>query len=415
MPDSHRVAFDWSHATAAQRNTLWAAGLGWMLDAFDVLLYSLVLTRLITELGMSKATAGLLNSLTLVASAVGSIVIGVLADRYGRRRMLSASILIYSLFSFACGLARSVIMLALFRFGLGVGMGGEWNSGAAMVAEAWPTERRGRAMGLVQSSWAVGYALAAAVAGFLLPRTSWRMVFFVGVVPALLTLWIRRSVPETAPPPVTADPFRVRFRAAWSGRRHAVLALLAMNTCGMFAWWGLFTWLPAYLELPLAQGGRGFQLLGTTQLLVLLNLCGMLPGYLVFGVLADRFGRKPTLVAYLAAAALLVPVFAAARTPFGILVAGGSVAFFGTGFFTGSGIIGSELFPAAIRATALGLTYTGARGLSALAPVVIGRLAERRGLSYAFGASGIGFALAALAALTLPETRGGEASASAAR
>ena len=417
MSRTSSVPFDWSGASSAQRNTVWAAGLGWMLDAFDVLLYSLVLTRLMTDFGMSKATAGLLNSLTLIASALGSVVIGVLADRYGRRRMLSVSILIYSLFSFACGLAQSVFLLAVFRFGLGVGMGGEWNSGTALVAEAWPAPRRGRALGLVQSSWAVGYALAAAVAGFLLPRTTWRAVFFVGLAPALLTLWIRRKVPETGARDAThaAGPsFGTRFRAAWVGRRRAVLSLLVMNTCGMFAWWGLFTWLPAYLELPLAQGGRGFQLLGTTQLLVLLNLGGMLPGYLVFGVLADRVGRKPTLVAYLLAAALLVPLFAAARTPFSILLTGGCVAFFGTGFFTGSGILGSELFPASIRATALGLTYTGARGLSALAPVVMGRLAEHRGLSYAFGASALGFALAALAALTLPEPDSSVADSSAA-
>lgn len=405
MPDP--VPFDWRGASPAQRYVVWAAGLGWMLDAFDVLLYSLVLTRLLTVFGMSKATAGLLNSLTLVASAVGSVVIGVLADRYGRRRMLSLSILIYSVFTFACGLASSLLLLAVFRFGVGVGMGGEWNSGAALVAETWPAARRGRALGLVQSAWALGFALAAAVAGFMLPRAPWRAVFFVGLAPALLTLWIRRRVPESAPLAAApgAPAFRRRFRHAWRGRGRALLALLAMNTCGMFAWWGLFTWLPAYLELPLAQGGRGFALLGTTQLLVLLNLGGMLPGYLLFGVLADRFGRRPTLVGYLVAAAMLVPLFAAARSPLAILVAGSSVAFFGTGFFTGSGILGSELFPTPIRATALGITYTGARGLSALAPWVIGSLAQRHGLSYAFGASGLGFALAALAALALPETR----------
>ncbi|MGH9484167.1 MAG: MFS transporter, partial [Terriglobales bacterium] len=188
--------FRWSATSAAQRSTLVASGLGWMLDAFDVMLYSLVLTHLITAFGMSKSTAGLLNTLTLIASAIGSLIIGLLADRFGRRRMLSVSILIYSLFTFACGFSNSILMLATLRFFLGLGMGGEWNAGAALVAETWPTEWRGRALGIVQSSWAVGYALAALVAGLVLAHASWRWVFFAGVIPALVTLWIQHGVPE---------------------------------------------------------------------------------------------------------------------------------------------------------------------------------------------------------------------------
>src|SRR5277367_1134945 len=192
------VAFRWRDTTSAQRKTVLAAGLGWMLDAFDVMLYSLVLTTLMTAFGMSKSTAGFLNSLTLVASALGSLIFGVLADRLGRRRMLSYSILTYSLFTFACGFSTTIPMLAVFRFLLGLGMGGEWNSGAALVAETWPSAWRGRAMGIVQSSWAIGYALAAVVSGIVLAHGSWRIVFFVGVLPALVTVWIQRDVPEPA-------------------------------------------------------------------------------------------------------------------------------------------------------------------------------------------------------------------------
>jgi MFS family permease len=400
--------FRWRDATGTQRRTLAAAGLGWMLDAFDVMLYSLVLAHLIEALGMSKATAGLLNTLTLIASALGSIVFGVLADRFGRRRMLSASILTYSLFTFACGFSTSITMLAALRFLLGLGMGGEWNTGAALVAETWPSNWRGRALGIVQSSWAVGYALAALVAGLVLAHASWRWVFFAGVLPALVTLWIQRRVPEpelwekqrALPQPAAAG--------LWRQATPRLLALLAMNTFGMFAWWGLFTWLPAYLMLPVAQGGRGFALMGGTGFLIALNLGGMLPGYLLFGVFADRWGRKRTIVAYLALAALLVPWFAAARQPAMILLAASLVAFFGTGFFTGSGILGSELFPTAIRATALGVSYNLARGLSAFAPLIIGGLGETRGLAWAFGLCGVAFGLAALSALAVPETKGWE-------
>jgi MFS family permease len=406
------VPLRWSATTSDQRRTLVAAGLGWMLDAFDVMLYSLVLATLIREFGMSKQTAGLLNTLTLVASAIGSIIFGVLADRYGRRRMLSASILTYSLATFACGFSPTILVLAALRFLLGLGMGGEWNTGATLVAETWPAEWRGRALGIVQSSWAIGYALAAITAGAILSRANWRWVFFVGVAPALVALWVQSGVPE---PQVWHRHIESGGRqgqrankALWRASGRNLIVLLAMNTFGMFAWWGLFTWIPAYLELPLAQGGRGFNLLGTTWFLLALNLIGMWPGYLLFGVFADRFGRKRPLIAYLVAAALLVVWLAAARRPAMILIAACLVAFFGTGFFTGSGIVGSELFPTAIRATALGASYNVARGLSALAPLIIGRVGQTRGLAGAFLLCGVAFALAAASAAWLPETSGTE-------
>jgi MFS family permease len=300
-------------------------------------------------------------------------------------------------------------MLAVFRFLLGLGMGGEWNSGATLVAETWPSAWRGRALAIVQSSWAIGYALAAIVANLVLSRAGWRWVFFVGVLPALVTIWIQRDVPEptiwrrqqSAPAASPSDK-----RAMWRAITPRLLPLLAMNTFGMFAWWGLFTWIPAYLSLPASRGGRDFGALGFTAFLVVLNLCGMFPGYLLFGVLADKFGRKRTVVLYLALAALSVPAFAVARRPGLILLTACIAAFFGTGFFTGSGIIGSEIFPTSIRATALGVSYNTARGLSAFAPFVIGALGESHGLPMSFFACAVAFALAALSALWLPETRG---------
>jgi MFS family permease len=398
----------WRDTTLAQRRTLLAAGLGWMLDAFDVMLYSIVLATLMRQFGMSKATAGLLNTLTLVASAIGSFIFGLLADRFGRRRMLSASILLYSGFTFLCGFSTTVAMLAAFRFLLGLGMGGEWNSGAALVAETWPAAWRGRALGVVQSSWAVGYALAAVVGGVVLSHGNWRWAFFVGVVPAFVTLWIQRQVPE---PAIWQRHLETALAPAerkklWRAALPQLFPLLSMNTFGMFAWWGLFTWIPAYLSLPAARGGRDFGALGFTAFLTVLNLCGMLPGYLLFGVFADKFGRKPTMILYLALAAVSVPAFALARQPLVLLVAGCITAFFGTGFFTGSGILGSELFPTPIRATALGISYNAARGLSAVAPFVIGALGEQHGLSWAFGSSAIAFLLAAISALWVRETRG---------
>src|SRR5438034_7642517 len=186
-----------AQVTSAQRRTLLAAALGWMLDAFDAMLYALVLTYIMRDLGMSKALAGSLGSLTLLASGIGGVAFGFLADRIGRKRALMLSILTYSVCSFASGLSTTVLMLAVFRFVLGLGMGGEWNTGATLVAETWPTELRAKAISVVQSSWAIGYALAALVTGVVLHYADWRTAFFVGILPALVVLWIRRGVPES--------------------------------------------------------------------------------------------------------------------------------------------------------------------------------------------------------------------------
>jgi len=405
-----------SSITRDQWRTLGAAALGWMLDAFDVMLYALVLTHIMRDLGMTKAVGGLLATLTLLASGFGGMLFGHVADRVGRKRALMLSILTYSVCSFASGFAPTVAVLAVFRFILGLGMGGEWNTGATLVAETWPTHLRAKALSLVQSSWAVGYAAAALVAwGVLrLYPNNWRAVFFVGVLPALVTLWIRKDVPESEMwkqhrlPENRADkPPALGFWELFAGEyRGKTAALFFLNFFGMFGWWGLFTWVPSFLSSPIAEGGRGFDPKQMTLMLVVLNLVGMLPGYASFGWVADHIGRRKSFILYTGMAALLVPLYARLQDPTTLLFLGIPVAFFGTGFFSGSGIVGSELFPTSVRARALGFTYNGARTLSSVAPFVIGYVAQSRGLGGAFFLCAASFFLAALVATQLPETRG---------
>ena len=403
-----------SEITPAQRRTLVAAALGWALDAFDVMLYATVLSYVMHDLGMSKRTAGLLNTMTLVASGIGGLLFGFIADRLGRRRALMLSILTYSICSFASGLSTTVLMLAAFRFILGLGMGGEWNTGATLVAETWPIERRAKAIAVVQSSFAVGFAAAAFVAGLVLRFSNWRWVFFVGILPALVTFWIRRRVPESPmweehrrTAQESRQPPEPGFAALFSREYFKpTFALLFVNFFGMFGWWGLFTWAPAFLSLPVSQGGRGFSLTGTTTMLVVQQLLGMFPGYASFGWFADRFGRRPSFLVFLVSAAVLTPIYAMVRGTWPILLMGIVVAFFGTGFFSGSGIVGSEIFPTRLRARALGFTYPGARMLSSVAPFVIGWIWQAKGLTAAFWLCGASFLLAAIVATQLPETRG---------
>jgi MFS family permease len=395
------------HVTQSERRSLWAGGLGWMLDAMDVMLYSMVLAHLMRDLGMNKASAGLLNSLTLLASAIGGLLFGFLADRVGRKRALMLSILVYSLSSGACAFSTSILELASFRFILGLGMGGEWTTGAALIAETWPAEHRGKALGLMQSSWAIGEMIAVGVVAVVLPSFGWRAVFLVGVLPALFVLWIRRDVQESElwlrqQRSGSKGSLRVLWRK--DVRRHGLLAT-AMNACAMFGYWGLFTWIPAYLALPVAEGGRGLDLTQTTLWLVMMGV-GKWFGYALFGFFADAVGRRKSYVGYLLIAAALVPLFGMAKTPFWLLVLGPFVAFFGTGYFSGFSAIASELFPTEVRATAMGVSYNLGRGLSAAAPAVVGLLAARFGLGSAFFLQAAAFFVAALLALTLPETQG---------
>lgn len=401
-----------AEATPAQRKTLIAAALGWALDAFDVMLYALVLSHVMRDLHMDKPTAGILATLTLLASGIGGVLFGFIADRIGRTKALMLSIGTYSVCSFASGLATSVAMLAAVRFILGLGMGGEWNTGATLVAETWPTHLRAKAIAVVQSSWALGYAAAALVAGLLLRHANWRIVFFVGIAPALVILWIRRSVPESElwlkrAASEKATPVAAPFSEIFSGPYlKNTLALLFLNFFGMFAWWGLFTWLPPYLSLPMSEGGRGFSVMDTTKLLVTLNVLGMFPGYASFGWVADVLGRRSSFILYTVMAAMLVPLYANATGTWAIMLLGIVVAFFGTGFFSGSGIMGAEIFPTRVRARALGFTYNGARTLSSVSPFIIGLVAKPYGLNGAFYLCAAGFALAAITATLLPETRG---------
>jgi len=401
-----------SEVTSTQKRTLIAAALGWGLDGFDVLLYSNVQVHVMAALGIhSKAMAGLPNAFMLLASGIGGVLFGFIADRIGRTKALMLSILTYSVCSLGSGFSTSIVVLIFFRFMLGLGMGGEWNTGATLVAETWPTNLRAKAIAMVQSAWAWGLAAAAVVSWLVLSvlHQNWRMVFVVGVLPALVTLWIRKNVPESEMwkrHRATENKSTPFFEIFSPELRRNTIVLLLLNVFGLFAWWGLFSWMPPYLTLPVDKGGRGFGLMNTTALLVTLNLLGMFPGYLTYGWIADKLGRRRSLVLFTLCAALLIPLYAAARTQWVILILGVLVGFFGTGFFAGSGIVGSEIFPTRVRSRALGFTYNGARALSAAAPYTIGRVGDAKGLSWAFSICAVAFLLAMVMATMLPETKG---------
>jgi len=251
------------------------------------------------------------------------------------------------------------------------------------------------------------------VTALVLPRFGWRAVFFVGALPALLVFWIRRRVPESgiwlrsrdsAPPLDRAGGLAGLWEAAY--RRDIVIAAAA-NAATMFAWWGLFTWIPAYLSLPADKGGAGLDIVKTSTWIIVMQ-AGTWLGYLSFGFISDRIGRRITYAGYIFVAAALVPIYAAVRDPMLLLLLGPLVGFFGTGYFSGFGAITAEIFPTAIRARAQGLTYNLGRGISALSPYLVGSIGAERGLGSAFLLTSGAFLVAGIVALKLPETLGRE-------
>jgi MFS family permease len=373
------------------------------------MLYALVLTSIMADLNIARDTAGALASATLIASAAGGMIFGVIADRYGRTRALMGSVLIYSIFTAACGLAATVTQLAVFRVLLGIGMGGEWASGAALVSETWPAEHRGKALGLMQSAWAIGYGLAALVVMIVLPRWGWRAVFFAGILPAFFTLWVRRNVKEPALWRALRDrpaAQRARFADIFSTDMwRLTLAVTLMNACTMFAWWGFNLWLPGYLSSPVSAGGVGLSTTAMASFVIAMQV-GMWFGYVTFGYVSDAIGRRRSYVVYTLTAAVLILVYVSVRMPLALLLLGPFVAFFATGYFSGFGAVTAELYPTDIRATAQGFTYNIGRVASAAAPFAVGTLAQTRGFDVALSTTSIAFVLAAVMWIWIPETRG---------
>lgn len=392
-----------------QWNVLLAAQFGWMLDAMDFVLYLMAITTLKAEFNFGDETAGLLATVSLLTSAAGGMIFGIVADKIGRTRALMATVLIFSLCSLGTATAQDLTQLILWRALLGFGMGGEWASGAVLVSESWPAVHRGKAIGIMQSGWALGYILAALVAAVVLPTLGWRWLFVVGVLPALLIFWIRRTVHEPAvwakqgAAPPGRHPFRVIFEPAY--RRRTLLAT-ALTSAVMFAYWGLFTWLPAFLASPVEEGGAGMSIVKSAGWIIPMQV-GAFFGYLSFGFIADRLGRRAAFILFLGVAALLVPIYGQfAGSPWLLMILGPLLGFFGHGYFSLFGVLLAELFPTRARATGQGFTYNTGRALSALAPFTIGALATTAGIGSALALTSAFFLAGAVLILFIPDTRG---------
>ncbi|WP_280271970.1 MFS transporter [Nocardia wallacei] len=406
-------AFAWFRSlSGVGKRAFFGAFGGYGLDSYDFQVLPLSLGAIASYFAIGTGQSGLLTTVTLVVSAAGGALAGVLADRIGRVRTLQLTIAVYALFTVLCGLAWNFESLLVFRALQGLGFGGEWAAGAILVAEYAKPEYRGRAVAFVQSAWAVGWGLAVCVYTVVFEvfdeAVAWRVLFFTGALPALLIVWVRRSVTDAEA--VTERRERTvapgGFGAVFGPRllRTTVFAsLLATGVQG--GYYTLATWLPTYLK-----NSRELDVVGTGGYLFFL-IGGAFVGYVTGGVLTDRLGRKRNIQLF----AVLSVVFMVAytRIPAGantlVLVLGVPLGFSTSAIFSGFGSYLAELYPTESRGTGQGFTYNFGRGVGAVFPTVVGYLASTTlGLAGAMLFGALGYALAVLALFGLPETRGRE-------
>ncbi|MFM0357835.1 MFS transporter [Paraburkholderia nemoris] len=384
-----------------------ASVLGYAMDGFDLLILGFMLPVIAADLNLSSAQAGSLVTWTLIGAVAGGLIFGVLSDYFGRVRMLTWTILIFAVFTGLCALAQGYTDLLAYRTIAGIGLGGEFGIGMTLVAEAWPASQRARVSSYVGLGWQLGVLAAALLTPLLLPVIGWRGMFALGLLPAVVSFVVRRRVEE--PALFTERVARgmrklpLKLLVADGRTTRASIGVAILCSVQNFGYYGLMIWLPSYLSKTFGYS------LTRSGVWTAVTVLGMACGIWLFGMAADRFGRKPTFLFYQVGAVVMVFVYAHLTTPMALLIGGAAMGVFVNGMIGGYGALISELYPTDARATAQNVLFNVGRAVGGFGPVVVGALAAR----YSFGA-----ALALLASIYLldifatliliPERRGAE-------
>ncbi|KVG26628.1 MFS transporter [Burkholderia diffusa] len=407
--------FGWyAHAQPRERRAFWSCKVGYMLDGMDTQMLSFVIPTLVATWGISLADAGFIGTMTLLASALGGWIAGILSDRIGRVRTLQLTVLWFAVFTALCGLAQNYHQLLAARALMGFGFGGEWTAGAVLIGEVIRARDRGKAVGLVQSGWAIGWGLSALLYALLfsvLPaELAWRALFLVGLAPALLVVAIRRYVKE---PDVYAKEKATQAKVADAPRLTEIFApkLLSttlraalLTTGAQGGYYAITTWLPTFLKTE-----RHLTVMGTGGYLAMI-IFGSWVGYLTSAYLTDRLGRKPNFILFALGSMVIAFSYTSLNlTNASMLWLGFPLGFFASGIFSGMGAFLTELFPTRVRGSGQGFCYNVGRAIGALFPFLIGALSKQYGLGMSIGIFAVAaYGVVIVAALTLPETRGRE-------
>ncbi|WGS49672.1 MFS transporter [Paraburkholderia sp. D15] len=385
-PTDTRASIRPGHAGRA----LLAAVLGYAMDGFDLLILGFMLPAIAADLHLNSAQAGSLVTWTLIGAVAGGLIFGVLSDYFGRVRMLTWTILIFAVFTGLCALAQGYADLLTYRTIAGIGLGGEFGIGMTLVAEAWPAAQRARVSSYVGLGWQLGVLAAALLTPLLLPVIGWRGMFALGLLPAVVSFFVRRRVEEpalfTERAARGARKLPLKLLVADARTTRASLGVAILCSVQNFGYYGLMIWLPSYLSRTFGYS------LTKSGVWTAVTVLGMAAGIWLFGVAADRFGRKPTFLFYQAGAVAMVFVYAHLSTPGALLIGGAAMGVFVNGMIGGYGALISELYPTEARATAQNVLFNIGRAVGGFGPVAVGALAAR----YSFGA-----ALAVLASIYL--------------
>jgi MFS family permease len=395
-----------------EKSAFWACTGGWILDAMDVQIYSFAIPAIIAAFHLSNTDAGLIGTSTLLASAFGGWFAGAISDRFGRVRTLQITIAWFAVFTFLTGFAQNYTQLLICRALMGFGFGGEWAAAAVLVGEFIRAEHRGKAVGAMQSGWAVGWGIAAiaATAFFVIfpQETAWRALFWVGITPAVLVFFIRRMVDE----PKVFNETQKKLDAAGKTanfleifspsiiRTTILTCILSIGAQG--GYYAITTWLPTFLRTE-----RKLTVLGTGGYLAVI-IVGSFVGYLVSAWLTDRIGRRANFILFALCSIVTVVIYT--QLPVNdtlMLFLGFPLGFFASGIFSGMGPFLTELFPTRMRGSGQGFAYNFGRGIAALNPMFVGMLSARLPLGQSIGVFAlIAYGLLIIAALLLPETKG---------
>ncbi len=397
-----------------EKKTFWGCFLGWALDGMDFMIYPLVIGTIITLWQVDRGMAGLAVTATLLASAFGGWFAGYLADRIGRVKTLQITVLWFSCFSLICAFTQDFNQLMIARGLLGFGFGGEWAAGAVLMGETIRAEYRGRAVGTVQSAWALGWGAAVLMQAILFtvlpPDMAWRAMFALGFLPALLLIYIRRHVDE---PELASE---AREKLASQGKAPSILeifkpgvlkttilaSILTMGCQG--GYYAISSWVPTFLKTE-----RKLSVVGSTSYLAFL-IVGSFIGYLVGAWMADRYGRRKLFIIFGIGAALLTLAYTQLEITNEMMMwLGFPLGFFASGYFSGMGAFLTELYPTRLRGSGQGFTYNFGRGMGALFPALVGYFSVKYGLGNAIALFGcFAYGVFVLAAILLPETKGRE-------
>src|SRR5690348_1617171 len=389
--------------SAYAKKALFGSAIGYAMDGFDLLILGFMLGAIRNELGLSGPQAGSLFTFTLLGAVTGGIVFGIMSDYFGRVRVLSWTILLFAVFTGLCAFSRGYYDLLTYRTVAGLGLGGEFGIGMALAAEAWPASLRGRVSSYVGLGWQSGVLIAAFVTPFLLPHIGWRGMFLVGVLPAVVAFIVRRTIgePEIFVQRHIRQGFPIGLLFKDTATVKVTVGMFILCAVQNFGYYGVMIWLPSYLNsqfhFPLLQ----------SAIWTAVTILGMALGIWLFGVAADRFGRRPVFMFWQIGAAIMVIVFSQLTSPYVLLVGSAVMGFFINGMLGGLGALMSELYPTAARATAQNVLFNLGRGVGGFGPFVVPILTAKYSFPIAIALLAVIYVIEFVATVFLiPERKG---------